>query len=219
MNVSAIALLGVPGAGKGTIAAGIKEKSSFVHVSTGDLLRDAVKGRTEVGLQAEAFMKRGDLVPDNVILDIVMERIARDTGERKYMFDGFPRTLAQAEMLKTQFDARGAVLFRVFLLEVSSEVALERLSGRRICKKCGANFHVVNIPPKKDGVCDVCGGELYQRADDQESTILNRLKIFHEQSAGLFSYYEEQGVLVRVDSSRNWKTVVDEILGMIAPSA
>ncbi len=215
MSVSAITLLGVPGAGKGTIAAGIKEKSSFVHVSTGDLLREAVKAKTAVGVQAEAYMKRGDLVPDNVILDIVMERIVRDTGERKYMFDGFPRTLAQAEMLKAQFDARGAVLSRVFLLEISTEVSLERLSGRRICRKCGANFHVVNIPPRKEGVCDACGGELYQRADDKESTILNRLKIFHDQSAGLFSYYEKQGVLVRVDSSRNWRTVVDEILSTI----
>jgi adenylate kinase len=135
------------------------------------------------------------------------------------MFDGFPRTLAQAEMLKAQFDARGAVLSRVFLLEVTAEVSLARLCGRRICKKCGANFHVVNIPPRKEGVCDVCGGELYQRADDKESTIRNRLKIFQDQSEGLFSFYEKQGILVRVDSSRNWRDVVDEILRMIEPVA
>ncbi len=219
MSISAITLLGVPGAGKGTIAAGIRKKSSYDHVSTGDLLRDAVKGKTTVGMRAEEYMKRGDLVPDDVILNIVMERIDRDEDDSKYMFDGFPRTLAQAEMLKAQFGRRDAILSHVFLLEVSADVSLARLSGRRICRSCGANFHVINIPPKKEGVCDVCGGDLYQRVDDTESTILNRLTIFHEQSAGLFSYYEKQGILVKVDSSRNWKTVVDDIVRIIEPDA
>ena len=219
MSVSAIALLGVPGAGKGTIAAGIKAKISCVHLSTGDLLRNAVREESDAGKPAESYMKRGELVPDDIILRIVMNKIDGGPGSVRYMFDGFPRTLSQAQLLKAGFDERGATLERVFLLVVPETVMLDRLSGRRICRKCGANFHVRNIPPRREGVCDHCGGELYQRPDDTDSTILNRLDIFHRQSDGLFSFYEEDGILTRIDSSGPWQDVVTHILKLLHESA
>lgn len=219
MSISAIALLGAPGAGKGTISAGIKAKTPWIHVSSGDLLRDAVDERSDVGREAESYMKQGDLVPDEIILRIVTNRIDRGPDTAQYLFDGFPRTLVQAKLLKDAFDERNAVLLCVLLLQVPREVTLERLSGRRICRNCGANFHVRNIPPRKEGVCDHCGGDLYQRPDDTEATILNRLDVFNRQSKELFSYYEEQGLLVRIDSSGRWQDVVDEILGMLEAQA
>jgi len=216
MGIRAIILLGAPGAGKGTVAEAIRGSTPYVHVSTGDMLREAVKQGTAVGKTAEAFMKKGELVPDAVILQIVSERLNAGPRDSAYLFDGFPRTLEQAEMLDASFETLGAKLQRVFLLDVDKAVVLERLTGRRICRSCGANFHVKNIPPKRVGVCDQCGGELYQRADDTEATILNRFAVFEKQNAGLIDYYLKSGLLMRIDSSRHRDLTVADIMKAMA---
>lgn len=212
-----IILLGAPGAGKGTIAEGIRNESGFTHVSTGDMLREAVKNGTVVGRQAEGHMKRGELVPDDVIVGIVDERLECGGGNSAYMFDGFPRTLEQARLLDQTLLKYEAKVDKVFLLDAARDLLIARLTGRRVCRKCGQSYHVVNIPPKKEGVCDLCGGELYQRADDSEATILNRLDVYAKQTESLIAYYEKKGVLVRVDSSRPRQATVAEILAVARP--
>lgn len=212
MSIQAIVLLGAPGAGKGTIAEAIQSASAFIHVSTGDMLREAIKAGTPVGREAEVLMRQGALVPDEIILKIVMARLEQGGPDALYMFDGFPRTLGQARLMDAEFTRRGAKLSHVFLLDVSHEVSLERLTGRRICCRCGANFHVRNIPPKTAGVCDACGGKLAQRPDDSRATILTRLEVFQQQTAGLIAYYEKRGLLQRVDSSGSRDETVAEIM-------
>lgn len=175
-------------------------------------MREAVKKGTPVGRKAESFMKRGELVPDDVILALVEERLDNGVMDDAYMFDGFPRTLEQARMLDAILERRGAGINRVFLLDAPRELLISRLTGRRVCRKCGQGYHVVNIPPRKEGVCDVCGGELYQRADDQEGTILNRLDVYTRQTESLISFYDKKGVLLRVDSARPRQDTVAEIL-------
>ncbi len=212
-----IILLGAPGAGKGTIAEGIRNDSSFIHVSTGDMLREAVKNGTVIGLQAEGYMKKGELVPDDVIVGIVGERLERGSLDLAYMFDGFPRTLNQAQLLDKALLKYQAKVDKVFLLDATKDLLIARLTGRRVCRKCGQSYHVVNIPPKKEGICDLCGGELYQRADDSEATILNRLDVYTKQTESLISYYEKKGVLVRVDAARPRQATVAEILSVTRP--
>jgi adenylate kinase len=201
MSLSAIILLGAPGAGKGTMAEVIREVTNYSHVSTGEMLREAIRNGTAEGSAADKFMSQGALVPDDLILNIVMARLDQGADDARYLFDGFPRTLEQAQMLENQFARRNARLERVFLLAVSRELSLERLGGRRLCKKCGANFHVRNIPPKVAGVCDHCGGELIQRPDDSPETIRKRLEVYERQTAGLIAYYEKKDLLVRIDAS------------------
>ena len=212
-----IILLGGPGAGKGTIAEGIRNASPYLHVSTGDMLREAVKNGTAVGVKAEGYMKRGELVPDDVIVGIVEERLGKGSPDAAYMFDGFPRTLEQARLLDQTLERHASRVNTVFLLEAPRELLISRLTGRRVCRQCGQGYHVVNIPPKREGVCDVCGGELYQRADDSEATILNRLDVYTKQTESLISYYEKKGVLVRVDSSRPRGETVADILRVAGP--
>jgi len=212
-----IILLGGPGAGKGTIAEGIRAVSPFLHVSTGDMLREAVKNGTAVGRQAEGFMKRGELVPDDVIIGIVGERLAQGARDAAYMFDGFPRTIEQARLLEKTLALHDSEVGKVFLLDAARELMISRLTGRRVCRKCGQGFHLTNIPPMREGVCDACGGELYQRADDSEATILNRLDVYAKQTESLISYYEKKGILVRVDASRQRGETVAEILRVAKP--
>ena len=212
-----IILLGGPGAGKGTLAEGIRNSSPFLHVSTGDMLREAVKNGTTVGKKAEGFMKRGELVPDDVIIGIVEERLAKGDQNAAYMFDGFPRTLEQARLLDESLSRHASIVNKVFLLDAPRELLITRLTGRRVCKKCGQGYHVVNIPPKQSGICDVCGGELYQRADDSEATILNRLDVYTKQTESLISYYENKGVLVRVNSARPRGEAVADMLRVAGP--
>ena len=208
----AIILLGAPGAGKGTLADGIKAASRFRHIATGDMLRAALKQGTPVGREAEACMKRGELVPDAIIFKLVEARIAAD-GDW-FMFDGFPRTQAQAERLDALLAARGGKVNHVFLLDAQRTLLLSRLTGRRVCRGCGAVYHVVNIPPKRAGVCDLCGGELYQRVDDQETTIANRLDVYERQTAPLIAYYERQSVLTRVDAGRERQELIAGIVAV-----
>lgn len=214
--MKAIILLGAPGAGKGTLAEGVKNATAFIHVSTGDMLRAAIKAGSPTVLEAKAFMEKGELVPDDVILRIVGERLAQGRPDDQYMFDGFPRTLEQARRLDDVLAGLGGAVNQVFLLEVPVPVIVSRLSGRRICKGCGAVYHVTNIPSKVAGICDQCGGALYQRPDDSEATVLNRLEVYQRQTASLIDFYEQKGVLVRVDAGTNPQAATAELLSKLA---
>lgn len=210
--MNTIILLGAPGAGKGTIAEGIRSASAFQHISTGDMLRFAVKNGTQVGRQAESYMKRGELVPDSIIMGLVEERLDSGRQDDAYMFDGFPRTMEQAQLLDETLARRQTSVSRVFLLDAPRSLLISRLTGRRVCRKCGQGYHVINIPPRRQGVCDLCGGELYQRPDDSEVTILNRLDVYAKQTEALIQYYDKKGVLIRVDSSKARQETVATIL-------
>ena len=214
--MKAIILLGAPGAGKGTIAEGIKNATPYLHVSTGDMLRAAVKAGKPVGLEAKSYMEKGELVPDSVIMRIVTERLEEGSPDDKYMFDGFPRTTEQARLLDEVLTSHGGKVEKVFLLDVARDVLVDRLAGRRVCRNCGAVYHVRNIPSKKEGVCDQCGGPLYQRPDDTEATVLNRLDVFKKQTASLIDYYEGRKILVKVDAGKSKEMTQREIIGMLA---
>jgi adenylate kinase len=218
-KLKAIILLGAPGAGKGTAAEGVKAAAAYTHVSTGDMLRAAIKAGTAVGREAEVYMKRGELVPDQIILRLVEERLDSDPPDTAYMFDGFPRTLAQAQLLDASLRRRRARVSRVFYLDAPREVLISRLGGRRLCRQCGANYHIVNIPPRKAGTCDHCGGELYQRPDDREATIATRLEVFAQQTKSLIDYYTQRGVLLQVDAARSREEIIAQIVGQLRPTA
>ena len=215
--MKAIILLGAPGAGKGTLAEGVRNGTDYLHVSTGDMLRAAVKAGTPTGLEAKSYLEAGELVPDDVILRIVGERLAQGNPDDKYMFDGFPRTLEQAGALDATLAKLGAQVNQVFLLEVPTPVIVSRLSGRRICRGCGAVYHLVNIPPKVAGVCDQCGGtDLYQRPDDSEATVLNRLEVYERQTASLIDFYDKKGILVRIDAGTTPQAAAADLMSKLA---
>ena len=184
-------LLGPPGAGKGTLAETLIKKLDVPQISTGDILRSAVKQGTPIGLKAKAYMDAGDLVPDDVIIGVVKERLEEKDCDNGYIFDGMPRTIAQAEAL----DAQNVTIDAVLSLEVPDEEIIKRLGGRRTCPQCGAIYHVVKKPPGKEGICDVCGAELIIRKDDARETILNRLATYHKETEPLKEYYDKQGKL------------------------
>lgn len=213
--MKAIILLGAPGAGKGTLAEGIRTQTDYIHISTGDMLRSAVKAGTPTGLEAKSYMEKGELVPDDVILRIVGERLTQGNPTDKFMFDGFPRTLEQARQLDATLAKLEAKVHQVFLLEVPTPVIVSRLSGRRICKSCGAVYHVTNIPPTVEGVCDQCGGPLYQRPDDSEATVLNRLEVYERQTASLIEFYEQKGILIRINAGTNPQAATAELMSKL----
>ena len=188
-----IIFLGPPGAGKGTQAQRVCDALKIPQISTGDILRRAIKEQTPTGLKAKSFIDAGKLVPDEVVIDIVKERLAQDDCKAGYILDGFPRTVAQAEALATF-----AKIDAVIELDVSDEALVNRLSGRRVCLNCGATYHVSR---KKDNVCDKCGSEIVQRQDDKPETVLSRLKVYHEQTAPLSAYYDEKQLLRRIDGA------------------
>lgn len=213
--MEAIILLGAPGSGKGTAAECLREQTSFLHVATGDMLRSSVKAETDLGKEADSYMKAGELVPDDLIIRLVEERLDAGAAEDCYMFDGFPRTVAQAELLDEALDARGGSVRKVFFLDTPRDVLITRLTGRRICRQCGKNYHVVNVPPAEEGRCDVCGGELYQRPDDKEATIENRLEVYNRQTESLIERYTEKGLLVRVNSDQGIDVLVSDIMKLL----
>lgn len=195
-------LLGPPGAGKGSQAKVLCAELGIPHISTGEMFREAYKAGSRLGREAhDRYWGRGNLVPDDVTIGLVRERLSRDDCRRNgFLLDGFPRTLPQAEGLDALCTELGQELDRVVYMNSSQPVILQRLGGRRVCRACGATFHVVNVPPKREGICDACGGELYRRPDDSEETILNRLKVYGEQTAPLVDYYRRRGILAEVNS-------------------
>jgi len=194
-----VVLLGPPGAGKGTQAKLLQEKFAACQVSTGDILRQAVAEQTALGKEASDYINRGALVPDSVIVNLVVERLREKDCEPGFILDGFPRTIPQAESLDAILKKMGLNLNCVLSVQVPEEIIIERLAGRRTCKNCGALSHMVFNPQKRAGVCDRCGGELYQRDDDREETVANRLKVYESQTAPLISYYRERGLLSEID--------------------
>ncbi len=188
-------LLGPPGAGKGTQAKMLMEKYQIPQISTGDILRQAVKEKTPLGEEARVYMDRGALVPDQVIIGIIRERLQKPDCKRGYILDGFPRTVVQAEALRETLAGMDSSLDYVLSIEVMEEELIQRLSGRRTCKSCGEVYHIIYGPPKRDGVCDKCGGELYQRDDDKEETIKRRLRVYQAETSPLIDYYKGRGLL------------------------
>ncbi len=184
-------LLGAPGAGKGTQAEVISAKLQVPAISTGNIIREALANGTEMGLKAKSFIDAGKLVPDEVVIGIIKERLAKDDCANGFILDGFPRTIPQAEAL----DAMGVSIDRVISIEVPDENIVRRMSGRRVCKACGSSYHLEYKKPAKDGVCNACGGELVQRKDDHPDTVLDRLNVYHEQTEPLKGYYEKKGIL------------------------
>ncbi|WP_050613651.1 adenylate kinase [Bacillus testis] len=211
-----LVLMGLPGAGKGTQAEKIVEKYNIPHISTGDMFRAAIKDQTELGLKAKSFMDKGELVPDEVTIGIVRERLSQDDCKQGFLLDGFPRTVAQAEALENILSDLNRPIDYVINVDVDKEILMERLTGRRICKECGATYHLVFNPPAKEGVCDRCGGELYQRADDNAETVQNRLDVNLKQTKPLLSFYEDKGTLRNVNGQQDIDVVfedIDQLLG------
>jgi adenylate kinase len=198
-----IVLLGAPGSGKGTQAQYLCQELGLVHIASGDLFRDNLKRETELGKLAKNYMDRGELVPDDVTQAMVRERLSRPDTSQGVVLDGFPRTLVQAEALTEIMNQLQRQLNGVLYIKVSDEDIVKRLSGRRICSNCQTPYHVLYNPPAKPGVCDVCGGELYQRDDDNPETVRNRLKTFHNQTAPLIDYYNRAGLLIEIDGAGN----------------
>lgn len=206
-----IVMLGPPGAGKGTQAVKVAERYSIPHISTGDIFRAAIKEGTEVGLKAKGYLDAGELVPDSVVTEIVAERIKKEDCAGGFLLDGFPRTLPQAEALDKILSEGGCPLTAVVDLAVDREALIERLTARRTCSECGENYNLISNPTKKEGICDNCGGKLYQRDDDKRETIENRLAVYDDQTAPLIQYYEGGGRLVSVSGTGG----MDEVFGRV----
>jgi adenylate kinase len=211
-----LVLLGPPGSGKGTQGERLQEDFRLPYYATGDILRGAVRAGTELGSQAKDYMDRGDLVPDDVMVGLIAERVSRDEASDGFILDGFPRTTAQAEALDSKMEELGRALTVAILIDVSDDEVVRRLSGRRTCVKEGHIFHVEFDPPKHDDICDICGARLEIREDDKPEVVRNRLRTYHEKTEPLVSYYEERGILRDVDGSRDPDEVNDRIRAMLA---
>ena len=208
-------LLGPPGAGKGTQAVNIVEKYNVPHISTGDIFRANIKNGTELGLKAKEYMDRGELVPDDLVCDIATSRLLEDDCKNGFLLDGFPRTVYQAEKLDAFLAEHGKKVDKVLDIAVEKEELMTRLLGRRVCKACGATYHVVNMPPKTEGVCDNCGGELMQRADDNEETVSNRIEVYNSQTMPLVEYYEKAGNIAHIDGAIGLDNVFNSIVSAL----
>jgi len=214
-----IVFLGPPGAGKGTQAKILIERCGIPQISTGDMLREHRAKGTELGKKAQEYMDKGQLVPDEIILGMVKERLSQPDCQKGFILDGFPRTVAQAEALDKLLSEMGKKLDFALALIVPDDLLVERLTGRRTCKNCGMMYHIKYKPPKVEGKCDVCGGELYQRPDDNEETVRNRLKVYHEQTAPLIEYYKNKGILREIDGSKSIEEITQQIISILEGKA
>lgn len=208
-------LLGPPGAGKGTQAEFIVENFEVPHISTGDIFRKNIKEGTELGIRAKSFIDKGALVPDSLVVEIVEARLKEADCTNGFLLDGFPRTVFQAEELDKVLEKMGEDLTAVLNIKVNPELLVARAVGRRICKSCGATYHVTNNPSAVEGICDKCGGELYQRSDDIEETVANRINVYMNETSPLIHYYEERGKLVNVDGEQDIKIVSSDIVNAL----
>mgnify|MGYP003394679764 FL=1 len=206
-----IVLLGPPGAGKGTQAVMLVDKKGFLHLSTGDILRENVKNGTLIGKKAKAFMDKGELVPDDIVIEMMLDTIKNARSQEDFILDGFPRTVYQANNLDRELNKLKLPIDMVVYFKTSIKTVILRLTGRRLCSKCGASYHITNMPPKKQGVCDKCGSELYQRKDDSEETIKKRLEVYDSQTKELIDYYKAQGILKEVSGDLEASKVYNEL--------
>lgn len=210
-----IIMLGAPGAGKGTQAKKIAEKYSIPHISTGDIFRANIKNGTELGKKAKTFMDQGLLVPDELVVDLVVDRVGQDDAKNGYVLDGFPRTIPQAEALDNALAAINEKVDYAINVDVPDENIINRMSGRRACVSCGGTYHIVYAPTKTEGVCDACGGELVLRDDDKPETVKKRLDVYHEQTQPLIDYYNKKNILVDIDGTKEMSQVFDAIVKIL----
>ena len=208
-------MLGAPGAGKGTQAAKVAAKYQIPHISTGDIFRANIKNGTELGKKAKSYMDAGGLVPDELVCDLVADRIAQEDCSRGFILDGFPRTIPQAEALDAAVEKLGTKIDYAVDIEVPDENIIERMGGRRACLSCGATYHIMFNAPKKDGICDTCGGELVLRDDDKPETVKKRLDVYHTQTQPLIDYYSARGNLLEVDGTQSLEDVFASIVGKL----
>lgn len=210
-----IVMLGAPGAGKGTQAKMIADKYSIPHISTGDIFRANIKEGTALGLEAKSYMDQGKLVPDELTVKILLDRVAKDDCANGYVLDGFPRTIPQAEVLKDALAKLNDKIDYAVNVDVPDENIVKRMSGRRACVTCGATYHIEHVPPKTEGICDRCGAALILRDDDKPETVLNRLKIYHDQTQPLIDFYTNEGILKTVDGTVDVKVVFENIIAIL----
>lgn len=210
-----LVLLGPPGAGKGTQAAGIVERYNIPHISTGDIFRKNLKEGTELGLKAKGYMDSGALVPDSLVVEIVVDRLSQSDTAEGYLLDGFPRTVAQAEALDEYLYGIGEKLDHVINIKVDPEILVGRAVGRRICKDCGATYHIEFNPSQVEGICDKCGGQLYQRADDNEETVANRINVYMEETSPLIDYYAQSNLITDIDGQKDIAVVFEDIVKVL----
>ena len=211
-----IILLGPPGAGKGTLSNKIIDKKGAVQIATGDIFRYNISNETELGLKAKSYMDKGDLVPDELTIDLVWDAFDKHKDESKegkiILFDGFPRNIEQAKALDSGMEERNQKIDHVVYFNVDEEILIQRITGRRVCTNCGATFHVTNNPPKKEGICDKCGSELIQRNDDNKDTVKNRIDVYNAHTSVLIDYYKEKGILFSIDGTNSPDEVFEEFL-------
>lgn len=204
-------LLGPPGAGKGTQASSIVAEYGITHISTGDIFRHNIKNETELGKKVKSYLDKGQLVPDELTIDLVWDRLSKDDCKKGFLLDGFPRTINQAEALQKGLEERGFKLDKVINIDVDKNILVKRLSGRRVCKNCGETYHIDNKPTLKDGVCDKCSGEVIQRADDNEKTVLDRIEVYEKQTFPLIDFYKNLGLILTVDGTLSIEDVFSQI--------
>ncbi len=211
-----IVMLGAPGAGKGTQAIKIADKYDIPHISTGDIFRANIKGGTELGQKAKSYIDKGELVPDEVTIGMLLDRIAQDDWKNGYVLDGFPRTIPQAESLTEALKSQGDRIDFALNIDVPDEAIIKRMSGRRACPKCGATYHIVYAAPKTENICDKCGTELIIRSDDKPETVKDRLNVYHQQTEPLIAYYKTAGVLREVDGTQELPKVFEDVVAILS---
>lgn len=210
-----IIMLGAPGAGKGTQAKQIAAKYEIPHISTGDIFRANIKDGTALGMEAKSYMDKGQLVPDELTVKILLDRVSKDDCKNGYVLDGFPRTIPQADVLDKAVSELNDKIDYAINVDVKDDNIIRRMSGRRACLNCGATYHIVNVPPKKEGICDTCGSELVIRDDDKEETVKARLLAYHEQTQPLIDYYNNKGILKEVDGTKDMNDVFADIVNIL----